>query len=369
MKVAFPHMGNFYIPFGSFLRTLGVEPIIPPKPSRESIALGVRHAPEFICFPFKANLGDLIMALERGADTLISVVGSWSCRFGYYGRLHHRILKDLGYKFDSILFSNPSWVDNYRRIRGIHQSNTDTFRSISKALVVLWFKLGLVDLAERLARKVRPLEKIGGEADRVLKKMLEIIDTTDEIGKLMKLGGEIRDSFRRIEFSEANHPLRIQIVGETYMVIEPRANFDLVKRLGEMGCWVDPFLTVRKWALHPFKLAMGGERGERRARKIATQFLPHPLGGEEQPSVGYTILASRDGYDGVIHLHPFTCMPESVAFPILRKLSKEYGIPVMSLSIDEHTTEGGFMTRIEAFVDLLIQRRRKNYDNRGDIQR
>jgi len=355
MKVAFPHMGSFYIPFGGFLRALGVETVIPPKPSRKSIALGARHAPEFICFPFKANLGDLIMALERGADTLISVVGSWSCRFGYYGRLHHRILKDLGYTFDSILFNDPHLLENYRRIKEMQGSSTKTLHCISKGLMVLWLKLGLVDLAETLSRLVRPRERVMGETERVLQKVLAAVDRADGVERLRAMRAEIKDAFLRIPTDDVRSPLKIQVVGETYMVLEPRVNFDLLRRLGEMGCWADPFLTVRKWVLHPFRLGMGGRRGEKEARRMAAQFLPYPLGGEEQPSVGYT---SRDGYDGVIHLHPFTCMPEAVAYPVLTRLSKERHIPVLSLSIDEHSSEGGFMTRIEAFLDLVGQRRR-----------
>ncbi|MEM5770324.1 MAG: CoA protein activase, partial [Bacillota bacterium] len=59
----------------------------------------------------------------------------------------------------------------------------------------------------------------------------------------------------------------------------------------------------------------------------------------------------------------FTCMPEIVAKSILPQISKDYGMPVMTLVLDEHAGEAGIMTRIEAFVDLL-ERRRKQEDVR-----
>lgn len=68
------------------------------------------------------------------------------------------------------------------------------------------------------------------------------------------------------------------------------------------------------------------------------------MGGEEQLSIGYTVMAGIDGYDGVIHVLPFTCMGENIAREILPRISKIYNIPVMSISIDEHTGVAGFTT-------------------------
>ena len=40
-------------------------------------------------------------------------------------------------------------------------------------------------------------------------------------------------------------------------------------------------------------------------------------------------------------------------------ISKDKDFPIMSLVIDEMTGEAGYITRIEAFVDLLERRERK----------
>jgi predicted nucleotide-binding protein (sugar kinase/HSP70/actin superfamily) len=37
----------------------------------------------------------------------------------------------------------------------------------------------------------------------------------------------------------------------------------------------------------------------------------------------------------------------------------EKNLPMMNLTIDEHTGEAGFVTRVEAFVDMLFRRKRK----------
>jgi predicted nucleotide-binding protein (sugar kinase/HSP70/actin superfamily) len=53
-------------------------------------------------------------------------------------------------------------------------------------------------------------------------------------------------------------------------------------------------------------------------------------------------------------------MPEIVAKTILPTVSKDMGIPIMSLVIDEHSSETGFLTRIEAFTDLIRRRQQKS---------
>ena len=41
---------------------------------------------------------------------------------------------------------------------------------------------------------------------------------------------------------------------------------------------------------------------------------------------------------------------------IVRK-AKDYNKPLLCLTIDEHTGEAGFVTRLEAFVDMLYRKK------------
>ena len=63
--------------------------------------------------------------------------------------------------------------------------------------------------------------------------------------------------------------------------------------------------------------------------------------------------------DGLIHVAPFNCTPETVAQSALVALQRERGVPVLSLSFDEQTGAAGVMTRLEAFVDMLWSARRR----------
>jgi len=38
--------------------------------------------------------------------------------------------------------------------------------------------------------------------------------------------------------------------------------------------------------------------------------------------------------------------------------TKEFEIPLLPLSLDEHSSEGGLLTRLEAFLDMVRRRKR-----------
>ena len=97
--ISFPHLGNYYIVFDYFIRkATKCKVIVPPATTKRTIEIGSKYAPSFVCVPFKYNLGNYIEALEKGANTLVQ--GGGGCRYGYYGELEEKILRDLGYDFE-----------------------------------------------------------------------------------------------------------------------------------------------------------------------------------------------------------------------------------------------------------------------------
>ena len=93
------------------------------------------------------------------------------------------------------------------------------------------------------------------------------------------------------------------------------------------------------------------------ARKEAHKQFPKEIGGHGNESIIHTIYYGMKGFDGVLHILPFNCMPENTVAPLVDDMGKKYNIPVMRLSFDEHTGEAGLGTRLEAFVDILKWRK------------
>jgi len=96
---------------------------------------------------------------------------------------------------------------------------------------------------------------------------------------------------------------------------------------------------------------------KKRLKKFALPYLRRDVGAHGLESIAEKVCLSREGYDGVVHLAPFTCMPEAVAANIMPSTKED--IPVLTILCDEEMAKTGFLTRLEAFVDLLKWRRRK----------
>jgi len=358
MKVSFPHMGNAYIALSALLSNLGAEVVIPSRPTRKTIDIGALHAPEFVCLPFKVNLGDNLRALQMGADTLAMVSGTWACRFGYYGRVQHQILRDAGFDFDSILLGRDGIGDVYNKFR----------QTVDGNLALGWFrafrhfkrKAEAVDKLEIESRRIRPLEGKHGSASLALTEGLSLIHEARSLGQIDRALPEALSLLGGVELDkDREEPLRIAVLGEIYAVLEPALNFDIERRLGEMGVMAYPVMSVYKWLFRPLKTDPRITIGEHRARRVARPYVAYVLGGEEHQTIAGTIGAARAGYDGVLHLYPFTCMPENICRTILPRIESELDIPVLNLCLDEHASPIGVATRLEAFVDLLRQRRRR----------
>jgi predicted nucleotide-binding protein (sugar kinase/HSP70/actin superfamily) len=92
-------------------------------------------------------------------------------------------------------------------------------------------------------------------------------------------------------------------------------------------------------------------------QKVAMPYLARDVGGDGWESVGEKVYHAGH-LDGLVHLAPFTCMPEIIAQNIMPSIKED--IPVLTLLVDEQTAKPGMLTRLEAFVDLLKRRRSRS---------
>jgi predicted nucleotide-binding protein (sugar kinase/HSP70/actin superfamily) len=99
-----------------------------------------------------------------------------------------------------------------------------------------------------------------------------------------------------------------------------------------------------------------------RAPALARNYLKDSPGGEAVKTVAEAVQFAKQKVDGIVHIYPFTCMPENIALAALEKISEDYNVPLLSLSFDEHTSRTGFLTRLEAFVDLIKRRKRNEQE-------
>ncbi len=148
MIVSFPNMGPNWVAFKTFFETMNAEVIVPEPTNRNTIKFGVKHSPEFVCFPFKATLGDFRNALDRGADTLVMAIDCGPCRFGFYASVQERILRDLGYKNFRLIPLDQADLLEFKWVKVLFDvspsKSIDMYSKAVKAVIMLF----------RLTRKV-----------------------------------------------------------------------------------------------------------------------------------------------------------------------------------------------------------------------
>lgn len=365
MKITFPHMGNIYLAAKALFDGLGVDYIIPPQNSKKSLEIGSLYSPEEICLPFKIMIGNYIQAIEQGADTIILPGSCGPCRFGEYCEMQMLLLNKLGYKLDFIVIDDPTDIgirELYNRINKISSISNKSIYKKMKSLFDAIKVMNLIDEIEASIHKFAGYEKIIGECKNILNNCkLDAFNcnTPKEMVQVLKI---YKERINHIAIDINKNPLKIAIIGEIYTIIEPFSNLYIEDKLMGFGVSTKRMLTPSWWikntVLLPTKL------NSLNIKKSSKEYLSLNIGGHARECIGEAVLAEKEGFDGAIQILPMGCMPEIVSKSILPKISKDKDFPIMSLVVDEMTGDAGYVTRIEAFIDLL-ERRRNNVLFRG----
>ena len=354
MRATFPYLGYDTPAIRAFFDCIGAEVVEPLPVSKRTVELGVRYSPELICMPFKVTLGSFIEALEAGADTFFMAAGARRCRFGYYHYLQDRILKELDGRCRMVPVGQYSPYDFFFRVmpRVFEVSPWRVMRALRlmlvKSVLTREFRQGL--------NRLRAVDF--GRAEELRQPTYEMVVKAGTPAEIAAARRELRRTFA----TNGDRPeVAVGLVGEIYYTLEQGANQDLELELGRLGAEV----LYERSLYHHLRYLLGVDLSSYRSRRLAGRYLRECPGGEALRTVGEAMFYRRRNVDGIVHVFPFTCMPENIALEALQKFSEETGMPVLSLSFDEHASPTGLVTRLEAFVDLIKRRKRGRRLHRG----
>ncbi len=352
MRISFPYMGTTII-YAKLFELLGHEVIMPNRPTKKTIDLGVKYSPEFACYPFKVIMGTYLETIEKGVDTIVSSGGHGPCRAGYYGQLHEKILSSLGHDLEFIIFDEPKrnikrFIGQIRKLKG-----QSSWFSVIKIIRVVYKMAKSIDKVEKIVNRKRAYISNKASVNKAWKNILEdyaMIKSSKDIEKVEKKAIKKIDEYD-YKIPSKEERIKIGIVGEIYVVMEPSVNNNIEEILNTYGAEVERSQYLSQYideTLIPF----AGKKAEEIFKK-AENYIEIVIGGHAKQSVGHIIDYKEKGFDGVIHLKPFGCLPEIITQSMLDKLSEDFDIPILSLSIDEQTAQANMMTRIEAFLDFI----------------
>ncbi len=350
-NIAFPQMGDYYIPAEYLLsHVLKAKIIKAPKITRKTIELGAKYSPDFVCTPFKYTLGTMIECLEKGADTLVQMGGG--CRYGYYYELQEKILKDLGYEFNMINLV----TEGKASIKRIHNmiKKVDAKYSKVKAIYYSFITAKMIKYMDKIDEYIR--ENIGfelkkGSFEKLKDEMLFKFSKVKNYHELKVLYRNYKKRFENIKVYKNDNRLKIGIIGELYTIMEPFSNYFLEKELASHNIEIKRFTNVDYLFL----------RKKKRMKKYLknNKYIKYTCGADASDNVANTEYLCKKGYDGIIHIKSSFCTPEIGAMPIINKVASIYNVPVIYFSFDSQSSETGIKTRLEAFYDMLEMRKNK----------
>lgn len=357
MKFTFPNMGNLSIIFGAFMRGLGAEFIEPLPTSERTVSLGTKYAPGDACMPMKIVLGNFLEAYERGADTAIFFGGRGPCCFGYFAETFQLIFQQNGIHMKVITFEYDK--------QGIKTALEFLSEVSKKSLLHCLSQIGtgfrcaaLLDQYEQTVYD-KKAEITGRESrsnlDKFIAETEKKLHSADSLKALLYSVQTGLTALSQMQGDTAPQ-IRIGVVGDIYSVIDPFMNKNIQAVLADMGAYTKRSMTISGLLNDKIK------RQRQRWKTAAKEFLPAKVGGFARETVGNAALWAKEGYDGIIEVYPLNCMPESVARSILPKVSETYDKPILTVVVDEMSGEAGYLTRLEAFTQMIIRKKDAKFE-------
>lgn len=326
MKIGIPKaLGyhNYYPFWHAFFNELGIEVVLSSNTTKSLVSQGSALVVSETCLPVKVYLGHVLNLLDKGVDAIYSP-SIQSIAPKIYNCSKLRGLPDLVrnvVKRDFLLIE-PT-LDKSAKNQGLY---TYLYESVAP--------LGITD--KKLIKKA---SKAGWEC-------------MNNYTLMTRAGMDVKTAMRNaingkliMQKDSTEYPISAAVISHGYNLHDEQISMKLISKLQSMN--VKPFvaenLTVDQM-----------NQGIRNLNTTLYWANEYEMSG----AAGYYM--HDDNVDGIITLTAFGCGPDSLMIERITRFAKRANKPLLNLTIDEHTGEAGFVTRLEAFTDMLSRKKRAN---------
>ncbi|MHC4515612.1 MAG: acyl-CoA dehydratase activase, partial [Planctomycetota bacterium] len=87
----------------------------------------------------------------------------------------------------------------------------------------------------------------------------------------------------------------------------------------------------------------------------ASELVSPTIFGEVIPTVGRGLQAEQEGYDGVILIGPFNCLPFRISEAILQPVSIRRGMPILAYESDGYAVPPSFLRQVEVHIQQVLE--------------
>ena len=313
MKVGIPRVLSYYSYYplwNTFFRVLGWETIVSGKSDSALKEMGIKSTRSEFCFPIKLSMAHVQDFQEKESDVI------------FYPTIISEEKQNNGMPrvFCPYVISFASLAD-------------DTY-SLGKKILspVIDFRQTGNKIVKQLQDAFRTFNVKPDKIERAYRKGMESMKTFH--AQNASLGAQV--------FDEINEKGRTGIVfmGRPYNLYDRIINLGLVEKFREEDCITFPYELLLKHVQTNDEIEHiywnYGEKILNAAREIQKRDNIYP-----------------------VYFTNFSCGPDSFILSRFEKIMS--GKPYLIIELDEHASETGYLTRIEAFMDVLrIDRRQKN---------
>jgi predicted nucleotide-binding protein (sugar kinase/HSP70/actin superfamily) len=381
-----PHMSDHALALKAAFQFCGLSAEMLPESDSESVEIGKRHVSGKECYPYLVTAGDMLKKsfspdFTPEESMFLMPSGTGPCRFGQYNVSHRLILKHVGLE-DVPIFSPNQDVEFYRHLGIIDSDFT----------MAAWRGIIAFELLTKCLHETRPYENDKGSSDEVYSHYREKIchALKGRNGALDSLLAAVRNDFLAIPRQEGKKPL-VGVIGEIFVRSHKFSNENVIRKIEALGgeVWLAPMeewiyyinaMSLRKALIKRDRSAMMnillkqffqkrvehsyGKRFKGSLRTLsepatkallrkASPYVHDSFEGETILSIGKAVDLIERGASGIVNVMPFGCMPGTIVTALLKSLSRDYGVPCISIPFDG-TASPTIELQLEAFMESIV---------------
>lgn len=308
-----------------FFESLGIEIILSDKTVAKIINDGVKTLASETCFPVKVFTGHVINLLEKGCD-----------------KIFIPSLQSTGYK-----------INNCSKIRGLPEiirNVIDRPFTMIEPTLDKTEKISLKDFCFQIAKYYDITDK--KTVETAIKKGFEIYNnffsmTKSGISYTDALESALKNKTVSAKIS-VSKPVSVVIMAHGYNLFDERISLNIVKKLEKMNVKVYTGLNIDR---------------DTAIKSIADMGEIQYWANEPELTGTAAYYINKGNIDGIIALSAFGCGPDSLMIDEISYHCRKRNLPIIHLTVDEHTGEAGFITRLEAFTDMLLRKKLKTFND------
>lgn len=327
------HYYNFYPLWKTFLSRLGHTVLVSEQTNRVTIERGMVIVPEDKCLPYKAALGHAA-SLEGKCDILFVPAVANPAKECYYcpSMIYFPDVVRLQYSRNMQLMTED--LD--------HACDKAMFRSY----VRVGYKLGAHSGA--IERAFREGIKVHADFVKLARQGVPVDDLCEYIEH-----SENYDAIPRSATSAGGMDVTLLLLGHNYFLHDRFLTFDLIHKLNRMGIKVVTSATVDDLSELKDEHEMIGS--------VKWFYSKQTLQAVHQ-------IAGRQCTDGIISVIFFNCTTGAANTKFIEHINARLqAVPLMNLLLDEHTSETGTLTRLEAFVETVKNVKKDRTTNESNV--